>query len=1081
MRGVYLSVLVVLTAGAQTKIDLRTQAKSVDFTAATTTKPVKTGTALPGTCAVGEMFFKTDAPGGANLYGCTETDHWAVQGGISSESCWYDSGDSTLKCRDTAGSVYAAVKTTAERTPNQWVDFISPAGVPHTSQPTAASVGAVADPGTNGVLYRSGPGVATAANADSLSAAFACQDTGAVNAYSCALTPPISAYTAGTSYWFRAGNANTGSATINFNGLGPKAIVKQVNQQLTAGDIKAGQWVMVTNDGLAMQMQSQPGSPGNGEVQSVFGRSGPVTAQNGDYTTAQVTESGNLYFTNSRAQAAFSYPGAVRLSAGGLDCPSCVTSSTAADTDLSGNFPHLSVVKLQGRRVGASQPSDQQYLGWNNGTEQWEPKALPAPPVNSIFGRSGTVAAQNGDYAFSQIAGAVGTSQLPPSVMRTDADNTATAGTFDMRGAGHTLPMKSGLSAGLPAMCQPGEAYFATDAPPGNNIYGCTAANTWLAQGTNLTVASGGEVVGWRPKINFMTGAGLMSIMADTGSGIDISWALDTATVQTQQGEQSGRALLCASAGSTTNNYRCSLIPALSIYTAGMTLHWKPDVSGAGGPTTLNVDTLGAVPVRLRDGVSDPSPTDIQAGELYDVWYDGARFRLMTLAPSTASGAVTSVFGRQGAIVSRSGDYTTDQVTEGDNLYFTNERAQAVVNWNSLADKPFTFAPAAHASTHQDGGSDEIATATPMPNGIPKAGSDGKLDTGWLPASTGGIGYTAENLVNKGQASGYAALDLGGKVPIAQIPALPYQPALGYTAENVANKGQANGYASLGSDGRVLPAQLPAGVAGTNAGPLVFDGASTVLADGSRVTWSTVGSQRTTSWTVPAGVSWITVEVWGAGGGGNGSAGAYGGDGGGGGGFGTRRCAVTPGGSLAIAAGVGGAGAGYNASSAGGSSSVVSCLTVTGGGPGNAGIGGGISTITPAAYGYQSNTSMTSPASTSVSNGATWNAVRPDLGGAGAGRLSASGVGVLGGASQCGGGGGGSGAYTNATGGAGGASGCGGIGGAGGAYVAPTYYACTAGTTPGGGGGGAGLGGTGGGSHDGCGGARGEVRVYYAK
>src|ERR1700733_6622411 len=39
-------------------------------------------------------------------------------------------------------------------------------------------------------------------------------------------------------------------------------------------------------------------------VQSVFGRTGAVTAQTGDYTTSQVTEGSNLYFTNARAVAA---------------------------------------------------------------------------------------------------------------------------------------------------------------------------------------------------------------------------------------------------------------------------------------------------------------------------------------------------------------------------------------------------------------------------------------------------------------------------------------------------------------------------------------------------------------------------------------------------------------------------------------------------------------------------------------------------------------------------------------------------------------------------------------------------------
>jgi hypothetical protein len=41
-------------------------------------------------------------------------------------------------------------------------------------------------------------------------------------------------------------------------------------------------------------------------VTSVFGRLGDVVAQSGDYNTSQVTESGNLYFTNARSRSAVS-------------------------------------------------------------------------------------------------------------------------------------------------------------------------------------------------------------------------------------------------------------------------------------------------------------------------------------------------------------------------------------------------------------------------------------------------------------------------------------------------------------------------------------------------------------------------------------------------------------------------------------------------------------------------------------------------------------------------------------------------------------------------------------------------------
>src|SRR5215471_9227889 len=73
----------IAAAGAQTKIDLRTQTKSVDFSGATSTKPSKTGTGMPSTCAVGETFLKTDAQAGQNLYVCTATNVWTPQAGAA--------------------------------------------------------------------------------------------------------------------------------------------------------------------------------------------------------------------------------------------------------------------------------------------------------------------------------------------------------------------------------------------------------------------------------------------------------------------------------------------------------------------------------------------------------------------------------------------------------------------------------------------------------------------------------------------------------------------------------------------------------------------------------------------------------------------------------------------------------------------------------------------------------------------------------------------------------------------------------------------------------------------------------------
>src|SRR3984885_6340940 len=75
------SLLACNNSQAQTLVDLRTQSKSVDFTGASTTKPMKTGSILPAACGVGEAFFQTNAPAGWNLYLCTSQNSWTLQSG----------------------------------------------------------------------------------------------------------------------------------------------------------------------------------------------------------------------------------------------------------------------------------------------------------------------------------------------------------------------------------------------------------------------------------------------------------------------------------------------------------------------------------------------------------------------------------------------------------------------------------------------------------------------------------------------------------------------------------------------------------------------------------------------------------------------------------------------------------------------------------------------------------------------------------------------------------------------------------------------------------------------------------------
>jgi len=91
-------------------------------------------------------------------------------------------------------------------------------------------------------------------------------DTGAADAYAIALDPALDTYITGMPIFFKAANANTGASTLDINGLGTKTIKKSTDADLVAGDIKAGQIVLVVYDGTNFQMIGDMGAGKVGDV-----------------------------------------------------------------------------------------------------------------------------------------------------------------------------------------------------------------------------------------------------------------------------------------------------------------------------------------------------------------------------------------------------------------------------------------------------------------------------------------------------------------------------------------------------------------------------------------------------------------------------------------------------------------------------------------------------------------------------------------------------------------------------------------------------------------------------------------------
>ncbi|HOX22694.1 MAG TPA: hypothetical protein PLL10_04455 [Elusimicrobiales bacterium] len=80
-------------------------------------------------------------------------------------------------------------------------------------------------------------------------------DTGATaNVYEIALSPALTAYITGMRLAFKTTRVNTAAATLNINGLGAKAIKKNVSGALDAGDIAAGKVIHVVYDGTNFQL-----------------------------------------------------------------------------------------------------------------------------------------------------------------------------------------------------------------------------------------------------------------------------------------------------------------------------------------------------------------------------------------------------------------------------------------------------------------------------------------------------------------------------------------------------------------------------------------------------------------------------------------------------------------------------------------------------------------------------------------------------------------------------------------------------------------------------------------------------------
>ncbi len=351
INAVRYSSLAAALAGAgwaQTQIDLRTQAKSVNFSAASSTLPSQTGAVLPATCQTGATFILTTSIAGQNWYICTSANQWTLQ---------------TAPLPSMVGNSGAVLSNNGASL--QW----SALGGDVSGAPGAVTVNRLLGRSLNTTAPSTGQflgwnGSQWAAQTVSYPVTSLFGRTGAITAQTGDYSFSQISGTASGSQLPASGGDLSGAITA-------ATVARLQGRALSSAAPSTGQVIAWNGTQWAPQSVS-------GGVASVFGRTGAVTAQTGDYTFAQISGAAS--------------PGQLPQTGG----------------DLSGGITSATVTRIQSMAVSNTMPAAGQVLTWSG--SQWAPQNA-AGAVSTVFGRSGAVNAQSGDYAAAQVTNAVDATQ----------------------------------------------------------------------------------------------------------------------------------------------------------------------------------------------------------------------------------------------------------------------------------------------------------------------------------------------------------------------------------------------------------------------------------------------------------------------------------------------------------------------------------------------------------------------------------------------------------------------------------------------------------------------------------------------
>jgi hypothetical protein len=414
---------------------------------------------MPGSCSLGETFFKTNAVAGENLYACTAPGVWTLQSGASGVPGMAGKAGSVLSndgvtadWRALGGDVTGAPESAVVRgiqghgvspaapadgevlrwsdSAGQWQPFpVAMAGGANysqafTAQATVTIPGSAHGLGTASLLVDCYDDSMPAARLTPVSVTVhpATYDIaiafGSPRSGRCVVNGSGASYSASTtaSNTFAAGTTQTFQGALVATSADRTAPVK-AGASLPAA-CTAGDQFFKTNAAPGQNLYFCTGTntwtqmAGAQLVSSVFGRAGAVVGAAGDYSFPQISG------TVSNGQLAAGID-AVKIGAGvvnntvfgylanvtgdvqaQLGSKAGVSHSHNVGGDAAGGLGSMTVTGIQGRALSSAAPGGGQALVWNAGASVWEP--------GTVAGGGGAMtASQLNDFAVTRESGTV--------------------------------------------------------------------------------------------------------------------------------------------------------------------------------------------------------------------------------------------------------------------------------------------------------------------------------------------------------------------------------------------------------------------------------------------------------------------------------------------------------------------------------------------------------------------------------------------------------------------------------------------------------------------------------------------------